>query len=288
MRRTAAAIWAVLASSAHATKVLSPTSWDIITAGKEKVWVKFMSPGCMVCKIYTKGWHEVSTDYLDTAGVGIYDVDCTQSPQLCQEFDFQRYPSFFFGDPSNRTAMTEWTHDKTSNTAHKYEGLSSAAVALLGLPCSPASLGSCDEAARATLESFLEAKMPAELEDIAAGLDAGFSERRAELEKKGKDMAEASADFDERFGVLTEEKDKARKEMQDAETEEDKKDAKKRYSELAKRSQPFYTEGAAKHAREKEYIAEVEAFEAEVTRSGSRLARAAKKEFESKLKHDEL
>lgn len=103
-------------------------------------------------------WDKLMEEYEGSEGVGIYDVDCTRDGKsLCEELEVIGYPTFKYGQASNRKELTNYRYPGPN-----YEAIKQFTVSILGHPgiCNPAKPETCSEETRKKVEELMALTMP--------------------------------------------------------------------------------------------------------------------------------
>lgn len=222
------------------------------------VLVKFYKDDCSACERAKPGWDEVTEEYKDTVGVGMYDVDCSRlaNEELCamQVIKNHRYPGIKFGPPTNMAGLKDYV----GGTSH--EEIAKAAKLILRPSCSPDHYDLCMKPQRKRLEELVEL----EVEELEIAIMM--------MEKR---LAEPQLDLKRRFEAFWKEYDAHERELRALGTDDVNLDLFAATDEI--------------NRRKVELEAEKDAFEQEVTDSGIRLMRLAKAYVEKHFgRKDEL
>lgn len=134
-------------------------------------------------------WERLAGEWNDHDTALIAEVDCTEEPRLCQDFEVDGYPTLYYGDPSA---------PETYEGGRDFESMSDFAKQNLGQTiCSVFKLDSCTEAEKAVIANY-ETKTIEELNEELAGVEkkaeeeeAAFDEAVEKLQKQYEEMVSA-------------------------------------------------------------------------------------------------
>jgi predicted phage tail protein len=133
-------------------------------------------------------WDALMDEYAGNPSILVADVDCTAAGEsLCQKVGVQGYPTIKHGDPND---LQDYQGGRSE------EDLKSFAQTL-GPSCGPKSLDLCDEAKKASIETYLAMdyeqlqKMVEEKEAIITTAEKDFNDAVSDLQSRYEDMKKA-------------------------------------------------------------------------------------------------
>ncbi len=144
---------------------LTPDTWDTETAGKT-VFLKFFAPWCGHCKAMKPAWDNLMTEFEDSAGVLVADVDCIGSGKdLCNKIGVKGFPTIKYGDPVN---LEDYKGGRDADSLKKF-------ASELKPSCNVATLENCSDAQKASIETLNSQTV----EELKATVEKEADERQA-------------------------------------------------------------------------------------------------------------
>lgn len=65
-------------------------------------FVKFFVPYCRACKKIAEAWKQLEDAYANRTDVTVFEVNCRQHADLCDDFDIEKYPSLIWVENGQR------------------------------------------------------------------------------------------------------------------------------------------------------------------------------------------
>jgi uncharacterized coiled-coil protein SlyX len=119
-------------------------------------------------------WERLAQDWKDHDVGLIAEVDCTEQPGLCEEFEVEGYPTLYYGDP---------TSPETYDGPRDYENMAEFARENLGSAlCSVHNLDACNPEEKAAIVEF-DTKTLDELNEALAEIERAADEKEKTFEE---------------------------------------------------------------------------------------------------------